>query len=115
MCEHSSRLQRHRWTFGLGRLPEPRGDSKPKCSTQRTSVEPFCAEWPGKLGLPGWARRLETRASECIQMLDREADMTSGVDWKLLRDKAIEVSGSAYAPYSRFPVGAAALVDDGRI
>ena len=37
------------------------------------------------------------------------------VDWKLLRDKAIEVSAHAYAPYSRFPVGAAALVDDGRI
>jgi cytidine deaminase len=38
-----------------------------------------------------------------------------GVDWKLLRDKAIEVSAYAHAPYSRFPVGAAALVDDGRI
>jgi cytidine deaminase len=37
------------------------------------------------------------------------------VDWKLLRDKAIEVSAHAHAPYSRFPVGAAALVDDGRI
>jgi len=37
------------------------------------------------------------------------------IDWKLLQDKAIEVSKRAYAPYSRFPVGAAALVDDGRI
>jgi cytidine deaminase len=37
------------------------------------------------------------------------------VDWKLLRDKAIEASRGAYAPYSHFPVGAAALVDDGRI
>jgi cytidine deaminase len=37
------------------------------------------------------------------------------VDWKLLRDRAIEVSARAYAPYSGFPVGAAALVDDGRI
>ena len=37
------------------------------------------------------------------------------IDWKLLQDKAIEVSTRAYAPYSRFPVGAAALVDDGRI
>ena len=33
----------------------------------------------------------------------------------MLRDKAIEVSERAYAPYSRFPVGAAALVDDGRV
>ncbi len=29
--------------------------------------------------------------------------------------KAIEASANAYAPYSGFPVGAAALVDDGRI
>ena len=39
----------------------------------------------------------------------------SEIDWKLLRDKAITVSKDAYAPYSNFPVGAAALVDDGRI
>ncbi|MCT7368100.1 cytidine deaminase [Mycolicibacterium llatzerense] len=39
----------------------------------------------------------------------------SEIDWKLLRNKAIAVSGDAYAPYSNFPVGAAALVDDGRI
>lgn len=39
----------------------------------------------------------------------------SEIDWKLLRDKAIAVSKDAYAPYSNFPVGAAALVDDGRI
>lgn len=37
------------------------------------------------------------------------------VNWKLLRDRAIQVASDAYAPYSRFPVGAAALVDDGRI
>ena len=37
------------------------------------------------------------------------------VDWKLLRSKAIEVSAHAYAPYSRFPVGAAALTADYRI
>ena len=41
--------------------------------------------------------------------------MAIGIDWKTLRDKAIEVAGRAYAPYSRFPVGAAALVDDGRL
>ena len=39
----------------------------------------------------------------------------SNVDWKLLRERAIEVSAHAYAPYSRFPVGAAALTADGRI
>jgi cytidine deaminase len=37
------------------------------------------------------------------------------IDWKLLRDKAIAASTNAYAPYSGFPVGAAALVSDGRI
>jgi cytidine deaminase len=37
------------------------------------------------------------------------------IDWKLLRDNAIAASEHAYAPYSRFRVGAAALVDDGRI
>jgi len=37
------------------------------------------------------------------------------VDWKALRDKAIEVSRAAYAPYSGFPVGASAVTTDGRI
>jgi len=37
------------------------------------------------------------------------------VDWEALRGNAIEAMRRAYAPYSRFPVGVAALVDDGRI
>jgi cytidine deaminase len=37
------------------------------------------------------------------------------VDWEALRDRAVEAMGRAYAPYSRFPVGVAGLVDDGRI
>lgn len=41
--------------------------------------------------------------------------MTNVVDWKLLRDKAIAAADEAYAPYSRFRVGAAALVDDDRV
>ena len=41
--------------------------------------------------------------------------MSIRIDWKLLRDNAVEVSKAAYAPYSGFPVGAAALVDDGRV
>lgn len=41
--------------------------------------------------------------------------MTTGDEWKMLRGKAIDVSSRAYAPYSGFPVGAAALVDDGRV
>lgn len=37
------------------------------------------------------------------------------VDWESLRSAAREVMTHAYVPYSRFPVGAAALVDDGRV
>ena len=39
---------------------------------------------------------------------------SSGVDWDALTDAAREAMGHAYAPYSDFQVGAAALVDDGR-
>ncbi|MEV0380075.1 cytidine deaminase [Nonomuraea sp. NPDC050643] len=37
------------------------------------------------------------------------------IDWNGLRTEAAEAMRNAYAPYSKFPVGAAALVDDGRI
>jgi cytidine deaminase len=37
------------------------------------------------------------------------------IDWDLLRAAATDAMQGAYAPYSRFPVGAAALVDDGRV
>jgi cytidine deaminase len=37
------------------------------------------------------------------------------IDWNMLRDKATQAASGAYAPYSQFPVGAAALVDDGRV
>lgn len=37
------------------------------------------------------------------------------VDWAALRAAAIEVSERAYVPYSHYPVGAAAVVDDGRV
>lgn len=37
------------------------------------------------------------------------------VDWPALRAAAVRIKASAYAPYSGFPVGAAALVDDGRV
>ncbi|MGH8828466.1 MAG: cytidine deaminase [Jiangellaceae bacterium] len=36
-------------------------------------------------------------------------------DWDALRAAAEAVAARAYAPYSNFPVGAAALVDDGRV
>jgi cytidine deaminase len=37
------------------------------------------------------------------------------VDWDSLRAEAVAISKRAYAPYSHFPVGAAAVVDDGRL
>lgn len=40
---------------------------------------------------------------------------SGGIDWGMLRGAAIDAMGKAYAPYSNFPVGAAALVDDGRV
>jgi len=39
----------------------------------------------------------------------------SSTKWKALRAAAVEVMHRAYAPYSKFPVGAAGLVDDGRV
>lgn len=36
------------------------------------------------------------------------------VDWTALRAQARDAMSRAYAPYSGYPVGAAALVDDGR-
>ncbi len=36
-------------------------------------------------------------------------------DWGLLRARAREMTARAYAPYSDYQVGAAALVDDGRV
>jgi cytidine deaminase len=37
------------------------------------------------------------------------------IDWELLRNEALTAMKKAYVPYSKFPVGVAALVDDGRI
>lgn len=37
------------------------------------------------------------------------------IDWDLLRTEAHRAAAGAYAPYSNFRVGAAALTDDGRL
>lgn len=37
------------------------------------------------------------------------------IDWDALRAVAAKAAANAYAPYSRFSVGAAGLTDDGRI
>ena len=41
--------------------------------------------------------------------------MTEDFDWDGLREKAIEAATHAYAPYSSYSVGVAAVVDDGRV
>ena len=37
------------------------------------------------------------------------------IDWQGLHEAARAATAKAYVPYSRFPVGAAALIDDGRV
>jgi cytidine deaminase len=37
------------------------------------------------------------------------------IDWEALKTEAISAMKKAYVPYSKFPVGAAALTEDGRI
>ncbi len=44
-----------------------------------------------------------------------DPDFDPDFDWESLRLRAVEVMHRAYAPYSRFKVGAAARVDDGRV
>ena len=39
----------------------------------------------------------------------------SEINWEQLRSSAVAAMKTAYAPYSKFPVGVAALVSDGRI
>lgn len=42
-------------------------------------------------------------------------ESTVEVDWSKLREAARAAMTHAYAPYSHYPVGAAALVEDGRV
>lgn len=41
--------------------------------------------------------------------------MHEDIDWQALRYSAADAVKNSYSPYSNFPVGCAALVDDGRI
>ncbi|KQO11167.1 cytidine deaminase [Agreia sp. Leaf244] len=42
-------------------------------------------------------------------------EQASAIDWGVLRAEALVAMAKAYVPYSKFPVGVAALVDDGRV
>ncbi len=37
------------------------------------------------------------------------------INWQVLKTEALAAMKKAYVPYSKFPVGVAALVDDGRV
>lgn len=39
----------------------------------------------------------------------------AAIDWAALREAAIDAMRRSYSPYSKFPVGASALCDDGRV
>ncbi|ETA66264.1 cytidine deaminase [Haloechinothrix halophila YIM 93223] len=45
--------------------------------------------------------------------MERAVDVP--IDWPALREAAVMAAASAYCPYSGLRVGAAALVDDGRV
>ncbi|MFJ6214482.1 cytidine deaminase [Streptomyces sp. NPDC092296] len=44
----------------------------------------------------------------------QDAGAAQGIDWETLRAAARDAMTHAYVPYSKYPVGAAALVEDGR-
>ncbi|ANP71566.1 cytidine deaminase [Cryobacterium arcticum] len=46
---------------------------------------------------------------------DTVTPSSGDIDWGMLRTAAAEAMTHAYVPYSKFPVGAAALVTDGRV
>jgi cytidine deaminase len=48
-------------------------------------------------------------------MMTRMTDSDIAIDWPALRDAAREAMEHSYSPYSHYPVGAAALVADGRV
>jgi cytidine deaminase len=48
-------------------------------------------------------------------MSDEDSPFSGDVDWGVLRSEAEEAMRRAYVPYSRYPVGAAALATDGRV
>lgn len=41
--------------------------------------------------------------------------MNTIIDWAMLREVAVSAMRNSYSPYSNFPVGCAALTEDGRI
>ena len=61
----------------------------------------------------------EVEAFDAVDLIrtkrDRGELSTAEIDWEALRAAAADALEHAYVPYSKFPVGVAALVDDGRM
>ena len=61
------------------------------------------------------ARGRWTGLSKGLRGVNSARTQDPGFDWDALKARAVEAATHAYAPYSHFPVGAAAVVDDGRV
>ncbi|WP_375334621.1 cytidine deaminase [Curtobacterium sp. MCBD17_019] len=54
-------------------------------------------------------------ATQSAHAAEAAPSLPADVDWDALRAAATEAMGHAYVPYSSFPVGAAAITEDGRV
>lgn len=85
-----------------------------------TDTTPTPADGPAPSDAPGWADPATaldaTGGGAAAATTDAAPRLPSDdVDWDALREAATAAMRHAYVPYSSFPVGAAALTDDGRI
>jgi len=64
---------------------------------------------------PPASRTSRPERGESQHMTASPAGAADAIDWDALRAVALEAMAKAYVPYSRFPVGVAAIVDDGRV
>ena len=81
-------------------------------------AQPVHAHAPVRRDDPGGRRSRRTLAGPGRRRRAVHQGVTCSVtevDWDALRAVATEAMAKAYVPYSKFPVGAAALVDDGRV
>jgi len=58
-----------------------------------------------------------SQKSSSLDTLDKKTKQYTYtlIDWELLRHEAISAMKKSYSPYSKFPVGVAGLVNDGRV